>query len=158
MNNNIDKIRTRVFRIWFISLFIIILVFAEKLSGIRDVNPPFSSMFQSFQIMIGLIMPQIGIMAAFYFSLEKQKDKINSLSKEQISVITIFSITYHIILITCVVAGIGFYAFDKQADGDSLARNTAAVVSIIGLFSVLLAPIAFLFAKPHTNNESQEEK
>ena len=158
MNNNIDKIRTRVFRIWFLSLFIIILVFAEKLSGIRDVSPPFSSMFQSFQIMIGLIMPQIGIMSAFYFNLNRQKDKINSLSKEQISVITIFSVTYHIILITSVVAGIGFYVFDTQADGDSLARNTAAVVSIIGLFSVLLAPIAFLFTKPQTNNESQEGK
>jgi len=54
---------------------------------------------------------------------------------------------YHVIFVAAVVFGIGFYGFDQQADGHSLERNTAGVVAIMGLFSVFLSPIAFLFAK-----------
>jgi hypothetical protein len=150
MNSKVDKIRIRVFRVWFITLAIVIVAFAEKVSGIRHVSPPFSSTFQSFQMMVGLIVPQIGVMSAFYFNLDGQKNKIESLSSNQIEVITLMSLFYHLIFIISVIFGIVFYSFDSQADGNALERNTAAVVAIMGLFSLFLAPIAFLFAAPKT--------
>lgn len=151
MRSNTDQLRIRVFKIWFVTLAIVILTFAEKLSGLRDVAPPFSATFQSFQIMIGLVVPQIGIMAAFYFNLNNQKKKLDSLSPDQMTVITMLSVTYHLIFIAAVIFGIGLYKFDQQADGGSLERNTAAVVAIIGLFSVFLTPIAFLFGRPESD-------
>lgn len=154
MKNNADKIRIRVFKIWLITLVVILLTYVEKFSGIFSLAHPFSDIFQSLQIMIGMIMPQIVIMTSFYFNLEKNKKKINSLSDDQVKIITILSIIYHTIFIVSVVYGIGCFGFDQQADGHSLERNTAAVVSIVGLFSVFLAPIAFLFAKP--NNITKE--
>lgn len=151
MTSNIDKIRMRVFKIWFVTLAVTVLVFVEKLSGFRNLALPFSSTFQSFQIMMGIIIPQITIMSGFYFNLDKQKEKINSLSHGQITAITYCSIAYHLILIGSVLFGIGFYGFDNQADGESLQRNTAAVVGIIGLFSPFLGYMAFLFSRPNDN-------
>jgi hypothetical protein len=158
MRSNIDCIRLFVFRIWFLTLAAILLIFAEKLSGLRHLSPPFGAVLQSFQMMIGLVVPQIGMMAAFYLTLERQKDKLQSLSAEQVSVITWLSIAYHLLFIVIVVFGIGFYGFDSQADGQALQRNSAAVVSIMGLFSVFLAPVAFLFARPRPNEHGSRKR
>jgi hypothetical protein len=156
MRSNIERIRLFVFRIWFLTLAVILLTFAEKLSGLRDLSPPFGAVLQSFQMMIGLVVPQIGMMAAFYLTLERQRDKLQSLSADQVSVITWLSIAYHLLFIVMVVFGIVFYGFDRQADGQALQRNSAAVVSIMGLFSVFLAPVAFLFARPPARERGPE--
>jgi hypothetical protein len=147
-----------VFKVWFLTLAVVILVFAEKLSGLRHLAPPFSSVFQSFQMMIGLVVPQIGVMSAFYFNLDNQKDKIASLSNEQVTVVTMLSLTYHVIFVAAVVFGIGLYRFDQQADGNSLERNTAAVVALMGLFSVFLTPIAFLFSTPKAEESTEAQE
>jgi hypothetical protein len=152
MSNNADKIRMRVFKIWFFTLAVILLTYAEKLSGLRHLPLPFPAIFQSFQMMIGLVSPQIVIMTAFYFNMDRHQKKINSLSPEQIKIITFLSIIYHTIFIASVIFGIGCYGFDQQVDGNSLQRNTAAVVAIMGLFSTFLAPTAFLFSKPTNDN------
>jgi hypothetical protein len=148
MNTNTDRVRLAVFKIWFVTLTIVLLVYAAKFVPSLGVTPPFASTFQSLQMMIGLVVPQIGVMVAFYFNLDKQKDKIDALSDEQITVITWLSAAYHVIFNATLVAGIVFYAFDRSADGNSLQRNTAAVMAIMGLFSLFLTPIAFLFARP----------
>lgn len=149
MVNNTGKIRLRVFYIWFLTLSVILVAFAEKISGIRNLSPPFSATLQSAQILIGLVLPQIGVMSAFYFNLDRQSEKLNSLSRDQVTVITFMSVFYHVIFIACVVFGIVFYGFDSSADGNALQRNTAAIVAIMGLFSLFLAPVAFLFASPN---------
>ena len=148
MSKKIDKIRVRIFKIWFLTLAVVIVAFAEKISGIRDLAPPFASTFQSFQMMVGLVIPQIALMSAFYLNLDKHRRQLESLSNEQVTVISMLSLAYHGIFIVAIISGICFYAFDQQADGKSLERNTAAVVAIMGLFSVFLAPIAFLFSRP----------
>jgi hypothetical protein len=146
--NNIAKIRISVFKIWFLTLVVVIGVYGIKFTDFQGPPAPFSAVFQSMQIMIGLIVPQIGMIAAFYFNLDKQTDKINSLSPEQVTIITWLSFIYHAVFIACVVGGILFYTFDRTPDGNALQRNTAAIVGIMGLFSVCVTPVAFLFAKP----------
>src|SRR5262249_50780952 len=125
VRSNLDRIRLFVFRIWFLTLAVVLLTFAEKLSGLRNLSPPFGAVFQSFQMMIGLVVPQIGMMAAFYLTLERQKEKLQSLSADQVSIITWLSIAYHLLFIVAVVFGIVFYGFDRQADGQALQRNSA---------------------------------
>jgi len=153
MKENVDRIRLNVFYIWFATLLVIIAVFGVRLA---TMPLPFSSMFQSFQMIVGLVLPQISIMVTFYFSLEKQQEKINSLSAEQVRVIILLSLLYHGLFILCLVFGIGFHAFDSHADGEMLQRNTAAIVAVMGLFSVLLVPVTFLFATPAENKEPVE--
>lgn len=154
--NKLSKIRLAVFKIWFLTLGVILLVFAEKLSGIRDmIPPPFAATFQSLQMMTGLVVPQIGVMAAFYLNLDRQEQKIAALSDEQITIIVWLSLTYHCIFIVCVLFGISAYGFDHSADGHALERNTAAVVAVMGLFSVFLAPVAFLFARTDTKSPNR---
>ncbi len=53
-----------------------------------------------------------------------------------------------------VIFGIGFLGFETVTDGERLSRNTIAVVKIMGLFSVLMAPVAFLFSKPGTTGKN----
>ena len=148
MRTKVATLRLAVFKIWFFTLGVILVVFALKFSGLQGVTPPFSAAFQSLQMMVGLVVPQIGIMIAFYLNLDRQKSKIESLSHEQVTIITWLSVAYHVIFNAALIAGILFYSFDRTADGNSLQRNTAAVVAIMGLFSVFLAPVAFLFASP----------
>lgn len=148
MTRNIERVRLGVFKIWFVTLGIVIVVYVGLFAGVRGVPPPFSVAFQSLQIMIGLVVPQIGVMAAFYFNLDRQQRKIEALTKPQVLIITSFSVAYHIIFNLALVGGVVFYVFDRTADGQSLQRNTAAVVAIMGLFSAFLTPVAFLFARP----------
>jgi len=150
MNDNCDRVRMFVFHIWILTLIVILLVFV--VAYFSPVTPPFSSTLQSLEMLTGLVLPQIGIMTAFYFNLDAQRNKLNSLTADQIAVVITLSVLYHVVCIFSVIAGVGFHAFDRTSDPDSaLVRNTAAVVSIMGLFSLLLAPIAFLFSKPEHN-------
>jgi hypothetical protein len=159
MKSNVERMRIFVFKIWFLTLFVILATFALTMSGLSGhLSPPFSSVFQSLQMLIGLVVPQIGAMSAFYLNIEAQQEKIRSLTLEQITVITALSISYHFIFVICTIAGIGFYVFDQISDGNSLVRNTAAVVSIMGLFSVFLLPVAFLFAKPANADATQSQR
>jgi hypothetical protein len=146
--SNFAKIRLSVFKIWFLTLVVVIGVYGVKFTDLQGPPAPFGAVFQSLQIMIGLIVPQIGMITAFYFNLDKQSDKINSLSSEQVTIITWLSFFYHAVFIACVVGGILFYTFDRTPDGNALQRNTAAVVGIMGLFSICVTPVAFLFARP----------
>ncbi len=152
--SRLAQVRMRVFGIWFLTLGVVVLVFAEKLSGIRGMPPPFNALFQSFQIMTGLIVPQLATMVAFYLSLDAQASKLERLSREQIRVVTLLSVAYHVLFVVVTIFGIGFYGFDRTADGEALPRNTSAIVSIMGVFSVLLAPVAFLFAKPSESRKA----
>lgn len=153
--SNLEKIRISVFKIWILTLIVIIAVFS-----IRAINPfgkvglPFEIYFPSIQILIGLVIPQIGIMGSFYLSLDEQADKIATLPQGKITIIIWYSVVYHAIFIIAVILGIGFYKFYPSPDGTGLQRNTGAVVAITGLFSPLLAPIAFLFARPKPAQQS----
>ena len=153
-----DRIRLAVFKVWFITLLVVLLVFAFKFLGSEPVAPSFQSAFQSLQMMVGLIVPQISMMAAFYFNLDKQTKKIESLTEGQVTVITWMSVSYHAIFILSVISGIMFYKFDSSPDGKALERNTAAVLAIMGLFSVFLAPIAFLFSTPKASAPSSSAR
>jgi len=148
MKNNLERIRLAVFKIWFLTLIVVVGVYVIKFTDLQGPRAPFSAVFQSLQMMVGLIVPQIGMITAFYFNLDKQQEKINALSSEQVTVITWLSVFYHATFVLCAIGGITFYAFDQTADGNALQRNTAAVLAIMGLFSVCVTPVAFLFAKP----------
>lgn len=148
MKSNSEKLRMRVFQVWFLTLGVVLLCFAVKFTTLQGRPLSFGASFQSLQMMVGLIVPQIGVMTAFYLNLKKQEKKVDRLSAEQVSVITWLSVAYHAIFILTAIGGIVFYVFDRSADGQSLQRNTAAVVAIMGLFSIFLAPVAFLFAAP----------
>lgn len=145
---NTDKLRLSVFKVWFFTLAVVLLVYVELFLGLRGAKPAFGAAFQSLQMMIGLVVPQIGVMIAFYFNLDQQHEKIDALSEAQVTVITWLSVAYHLIFNVTLIGGIVFYVFDQTADGHSLQRNTAAVLAIMGLFSVFLTPVAFLFARP----------
>lgn len=148
MSGNLERIRLTVFKIWFLTLVAVVGVYIVKFTDLQGPRAPFGAVFQSLQMMVGLVVPQIGVITAFYFNLDKQRDKIDALTSEQVTVITWLSMFYHATFILCTVAGIGFYAFDQTADGNALQRNTAAVLAIMGLFSICVTPVAFLFAKP----------
>jgi hypothetical protein len=151
MNSNLERIRLTVFKIWFLTLIVVVGVYVIKFTDLQGPRAPFSAVFQSLQMMVGLVVPQIGVITAFYFNLDKQQEKINALTSEQVTVITWLSVFYHATFVICTIGGIGFYAFDQTADGNALQRNTAAVLAIMGLFSVCVTPVAFLFAKPKDN-------
>jgi hypothetical protein len=158
MSSNVEAIRLRVFKIWFVSLGVVVITFGAKVAGIRDVAPPFDALLQSFQMLLGLIVPQIGVMSAFYFNLDSQKDNLESLSRDQVAVISLLSVAYHLIFVLAIIFGVGFYGFDRQGEaGSLLQRNTAAVVAIMGLFSVFLAPVAFLFSKRQGGKRSAQK-
>jgi hypothetical protein len=145
VNGNITLIRMCVFTIWVATLAVIIGVYIQKMVG--NLSLSFSVIFQSMQILVGLVFPQLTLMITFYFNLDKQVGKIEDLTNDQVWVISLLSVLYHVIFIGAVIYGIGFYGFDRSADGNGLAKNTAAVAGIAGLFSVLLVPTALLFAK-----------
>jgi hypothetical protein len=148
MKSNLERIRVAVFKIWFLTLIVVVAVYGLKFTDIQGPRAPFAAVFQSLQMMVGLIVPQIGMITAFYFNLDRQSDKINALTSEQVTVITWLSLFYHALFIVCVIGGVVFYVFDRTPDGTGLQRNTAAILAIMGLFSVCVTPVAFLFAKP----------
>src|SRR4051794_29162887 len=149
MASKVSRVRMMVFYIWFLTLAVVVAVYVERMVGWRDLAPPTTdSLFQSFQMMVGLILPQLAVISAFYLNFDQQRDKIESLSSEQITIITTFSLAYHIIFIASVIGGISFHAFDSTPDGHMLDRNTAKILALMGLFSLFLAPVAFLFTRP----------
>jgi hypothetical protein len=149
---NTERLRLSVFKLWFCTLAVVVVVFAVRAWGLTGVKPLFSDSFQSFEMIIGLVIPQISVMVAFYFTIDQQQQKIESLSRSQVSVLTWLSIAYHAIFVATIVAGIGFNAFD-QTPGQPMRGNAAAISAIMGLFSVFLAPVAFLFSQQITSNQ-----
>lgn len=145
----VEKIRMRVFWIWLITLSVVISVFARRM--LDTPSYPFEMVFENLQLIAALVLPQLSIMLAFYFG--SRHEHLESISASQITVITVFSMLYHIIFIACLIFGIGFLGFETVTDGERLSRNTIAVVRIMGLFSLLMAPVAFLFSKPGTKGK-----
>lgn len=154
MIENLERIRIFVFKIWFLTLVVIVVVYGIKFTDLQGPRPPFEAVFQSLQMMVGLVMPQLAIIAAFYFTLDRHEKKINALAPGSITVIVWLSVFYHAIFIACIVGGVFFYAFDRTADGNALQRNTADILAIMGLFSLCISPVAFLFAKPNDDSTS----
>jgi hypothetical protein len=148
-----DCIRLRVFKIWFLTLAVILTVYALKILGIQGEPHPFSRLFESLEMMLGLVLPQIGVMAAFYLNFDEHDDRLESVSQSQLSVITWLSVSYHVIFIATFIAGVGLHRLDATSDGDSLMRNTAHVMGIMGIFSVFLAPVVFLFTRARRDDE-----
>ena len=145
----VEKIRMRVFWIWLITLSVVIAVFARRM--LDTPSYPFEIVFENLQLIAALILPQLSIMSAFY--LGSRHEHLESISASQMTVITVFSMLYHIIFIACLIFGIGFLGFETVTDGERLSRNTIAVVRIMGVFSVLMAPVAFLFSKLGTKGK-----
>ena len=160
----IDKLRLGVFKIWFFTLVIIIIVYGLKFVEYPSAKSLTSSVIQSLQMMVGLVLPQISMMTAFYLNFDRQKEKFNSLSNEQVKVIIWLSVFYHVIFVIVLIAGVMFYAFDKTINsndvckGQLLQSNTAYVMTIMGLFSVFIAPVGFLFAKPKESQQDDEKQ
>ena len=153
MSTGVEKIRMRVFWIWIVTLSVVVGVFARRMLDTPAF--PFEIVFENLQLIAALVLPQLSIMSAFY--LGARREHLDTVTPGQITVITVFSLAYHIIFIACLIFGIGFLGFETETDGERFSRNTIAVVRIMGIFSVLLAPVAFLFSKPGIESRSKTE-
>lgn len=144
-----SQLRWFVFNIWYISLVVIIVSFIVSY-GQSLVPLPFGDVLRSASLVLGLVLPILSMMLAFYAGFDTRRRHVSAASKDFVMITIYSSVLYHVLLWTCVVYGVVFYGFDRVADGDSLYRNCTAVVHVMSLFSVLLGPTTWLFGGPET--------
>ncbi len=149
-SSNVDKVRMRVFGIWILTLLVVLAVFVRRRFDVP--THPFSVFMENLQVIAALVLPQLSIMSAFY--LGAHKEHLETLSAGQIKVISAFSVVYHAIFITCLIYGVWFLGFETTTDGNRFSNNVIAVVKIMGIFSVLLGPVAFLFSRSGRNQSA----
>lgn len=133
--------RFAVFGIWLVTLAVVLGVFIASLMY-HDMK--FPEIRSSLASTMALVMPQMGIMLAFFFGASKAKQKSILRAERGIARLAVaLSIFYHVLFWTLLVLGVVFGRF-----GNTIDDNAVAVGEIMGLIGAIgLSPVAYLFAR-----------
>lgn len=137
----LNALRFSVFWIWVATLLITITVF---LSYMISENMRFYEIEESISAVTSPMIPQIGVMIAFFFGSNKQRqlqliDSRPGLAKLAIGLSLVYHITFWILL----VVGIGFGFFREE----NIDESAAALIKISGFLAAFgLSPVAYFFA------------
>ena len=138
--SKLNIFRFSVFWIWSLTLLVSIGVFIGTLivhkMTFREIEDPLT------QIM-GLLVPQLSIMTAFFFGANKEKQSEILAQNENLGTFALgLSFFYHISFWAIIWLSIGLGVF-----GATIDENCLAAIKIIGFLSIFgLSPVAYLFA------------
>ncbi len=130
-----------VFGIWIVTLLVVVGCFLTKMIFSKM---EFVEIRDSLTNVTSIILPQIGVMSAFFFGTGKAKQQERLDYQPSVANLAIgLSLIYHLVFWLSLILGVGLGVF-----GRTLESNVDAIVLIIGLFSLLgLSPVAYLFAR-----------
>jgi hypothetical protein len=143
-HSRLRRLRWTVFRIWFLTLAVIISCF-----GITAVAPQVpvndSEFLKSASLILGLVLPPLGAIFAFYRRADENMLSGVGVTDEFVEITIACSIIYHFALNALIVLGVAFQKLVPHLEPELLYRNCTFIVNCIGLLSILLGPAAWLF-------------
>ena len=129
-----------VFWIWSITLIITLGVF---IGSLIEHHMTFANIEDSLTAVMGLIVPQLTVMTAFFFGSDKDTqrrliDDNRGLGGFALAVSALYHVCFWIVITLAVYYGVF---------GDRIDVNTSAAIKILSFLCILgLSPVAYLFA------------
>lgn len=147
--NKVNLLRIALFGSWLFTLGVIVTLVFVKMgyssAEWEHLQPGLTGVF-------GMIMPQLSMMMAFFFSTDRKRQVELAEHFPQLATVAIMcSIFYHIVFLASIIFGVMFEAF---TDND-LDANFNAIAVLMGWLSIIgIAPVAFLFARERSETEA----
>lgn len=132
--------RFSVFWVWSITLLFTLCVFIWSLIS-RAMT--FKEIEESLTQVMGLVVPQLSIMTAFFFGASKEaQSRMLERQRGMADFALGLSLFYHVIFWSVIWLAIGAGIF-----GSTIDENASAAIKILGFVSIFgLSPVAYLFA------------
>jgi hypothetical protein len=136
----INIFRFWIFWIWVVTLIVTLSVFIGTLVAHKMV---FKEIEDSLTQVMGLLVPQISVMTAFFFGASKQTQAQLLAQNQALGAFALgLSAVYHVSFWIVMSLAIGLGIF-----GSTIDENTNAAIKILGFLSIFgLSPVAYLFA------------
>lgn len=138
--NKLSTFRFAIFWIWSITLVVSLSVFIGTLIVHKMT---FREIEDSLTQVMGLLVPQLSVMTAFFFGANKEQQASILSQHEALGSFALgLSLLYHILFWIVILLSIGLGIF-----GTTIDENSSAAIKILSFISIFgLSPVAYLFA------------